>query len=353
MAVPTPPGYKKPRSYVVRKGDTLESIAKQFGLNDTHLLGANKGVKGMNAGVVLSIPEPPGLTQTNSGGGPGGKPGWTPSTGDWVSQMAVKSSNFIQNASASLVNKVLGTPTYISNWWNMRPDVGWNAQVNPTYRTVGMGEVQRFGYAPEQDIPAIGQFGTGKTRLGMINPETGTELANTKQTTVTGNHQEKLGYGKSYNYEASKGTIPMPGLEASVNYFGDTYEMETATGDGYGYDYGSYLQWASEKGIQQPASYYNWKKTQGVTRSGQSSQFWEYMQEMKAGNGLTERERRAMSKKVKSMRLYRQNRDNPVVVEEEEETGTAAIQPDTSASSYNNSRYYSSPSSFGLVSWRM
>lgn len=387
--IPQGPTYKKKyKTHVVRQGATSwNAIANQYGVPVSALAAANQGAS-LVPGLVVKIPQenkwgasaneygvgvqtPFGGFNIPIGGATGGvrtnqlggRGYYRPSQTDWinpVTSLIQKGVNYL----GSNVNNVL------RSWGD-------------PYR-VGMGDVQRANFVPSPQQTTAQQFGlsTGRTLPGYMTasaytgaesrPYTGTSEATTPAQQESGNHQEKLPYGKSYNYSVNTGEIANPGSAAAVNYGDDAvYNLSRAMVDGYGYDYGNYLKWASENNIQQPASYYSWRSTQGITRSGQSTQFWEYMQGLQmgqqAGGSAKRRNTQEMleykeAKKNDPSLTYRKWKagigtagkrpgHNPYavnVVEEEEENGTPAVQPYIS---YTGNRY-NAPSSFGLVTWR-
>jgi hypothetical protein len=305
-------------------------------LNDS-TFGIDTPFGGFNIPLYQS---PTGMVRSNQFAGRR-PPEWNPSPSDWV-------NNFMQGINT------LGRTTrqFFGNW-------------GTPYR-VGMGEVQRYGNLPptiaQTTTPTnlTGQLATGRTHPNLIRP--GSEPQPFAPTTAAagettgGNYQENLPYGKSYNYSVNTGEIPNPGSAAAVKY-GDeaTYNLARAMVDGYGYDYGNYLSWAAENNIQQPASYYSWKSTQGVTHSGQSSQFWEYMQGLSIGKGGGQnlREKLEQKGKMKNIKKYnkkwREARGLEPYEFPEQETGQAT---QSYATGGGGSRYYSAPASMGLVTWR-
>ncbi len=354
---------KRSKSYTIKTGDTLTSIAKRFRLLDARLAQFNQGV-GIIPGNVVTIPGEGGWGATINSDKIGlstpfggfslpmyqsptasvrsnqfaGKrtPVFTPSPNDWINPVA--------QGISTLGRKTIDI---VENW-------------GTPYR-VGMGEVQRYGNYPSTPTNLSSQLPTGRTHPNLMGAPHAPEAI--EETAAGGNYQEKLPYGKSYNYAVSTEEIPNPGSAASVKYGDDAVlDLSIAMHEGYGYDYGNYLKWASDYNIQQPASYYNWKSTQGVTRSGQSSQFWEYMQGVKLLNaqtyGSSNSRRRNMKDLLARKRAGLTHRQwlgmkptKKKVVEEEPEVGTEAVQPYISTSGNNYIRY-SAPVSMGLVTWR-
>lgn len=365
-----PPGYKKPKTYIVRKGDTVEKIAGQFGLTDTQLIGANRGLRGFTPGVVLNIPEQVRRPNVE-------RPGYFQNTFNIFEPLSQWAANIVMRYSTpESVNRgwsaIANAPITAPSSTPLPRKEGWIPPVS-MQKTITYGQPGYMNY----EVRTGGLPPDMRTGTSGLPPDMRSEEAATATTIETGGYQseaigdykEKLPYGKSYNYATITGELASPGSVAAVKYGPDAeYNLAIARISGYGYDYGNYLKWADEQGIQQPASYYDWRSNQGITRSGQSTQFWEYMQGLSTGSShyrntteemLNYKEAKqydpTLTYRKWKMRRYGKGRYIPATEPESEpETGNIAVQPDMS--SYYVSRSgasYSSPSSFGLISWRL
>jgi LysM repeat protein len=303
-----PPGYKKPKTYVVRQGDTLGGLATQFGVDATQLMGSNRGVGQLSPGVVLSIPEPPGLKQTSS------------STGMVRSKQSVGTGDKYYSSSNVLAGQYQQPASVSANGGNGRD---WGGIV-------------------------------GQDPYAIRSAPTTTNMPDTYNAQI---HAPGLEYQKQRLAKFEALGTPAPTIDmdtAKVLGFNDVTLVQAG-----------YIKQGSNWVYTNPST----PNTPTTTTTGAQGDYWQYQQDIQMGQ---QNYSSAKRRNMKEMLSYKEAKENdPTITRriwmmrksghgkgtysntytEEEETGTPAVQTYTNTNYSSTGRSYAT--SMGLISWRM
>lgn len=314
---PPSPAYNpnRPRIHRVKMGETLASIAKQYGLTAQQLLSYNPRASQITAGVSLSIPYNP-----------------QPSAG----------ANAIMSGIRDF-GSALGSG--VRNWMN-----SWNNNVsgaiNPGQQ---WGPVQSQGFmtvrSPQGGLMTA-QSGY-RPSVAQANPSLGAP----KYTPTAANN---------FNWGAPPATPPastgISGTEILAGYKPTAVNNTTAAGAG-----GQDLSRLSQKELNEYSGYLDWvgRDPNRLTRyqqagydmsyesylnskySGGGGDFWGYMQSIQSGNQASPGQPYKQVQKHLAQRFADRNKNyNEVGV------------PNYNQYANNGYSNYYSPNSFGVVTWR-
>jgi hypothetical protein len=294
----------------VKMGETLASIAKQYGLKPYQLMNYNPQAKFISAGMSLAIP-----TQQKKSG-TGTPPGYTPYVPWAINTTAWK--NLPQN----YMNTVAKKTSLAYNYPSTTQQASWGANV--------------WNWLTSGKSPG-GSAGVNNITQPVTQP------AATQQTT-----QQQAGAYTPTGWNAIVNQ-PSPATQVSGQDLSGLSEKELN-------EYEGYLKWV----MNNPERYARYQEAGydmsydaylNSKYSGGGGDFWEYMQEHQMGQ-----QKRVKRKKPKpagqvgmGYKAYLKNIHGRGGGQTYEEVGVPQQYYSNYYSGYNN---YYSPTSFGVVTWR-